>query len=188
GAAENSRSAASRRREAAVGCGVTRYPRRPETLELLQDPALVLDCRVVLRVVLRQLLQLLAAHLRHDVAVLTALEPVHRQRHRALAETEDSADVDERVQLAVRARARDAGDLADGFALRRHDVVTYDFLRVQLGREFGGLAFRLLTRFGLPLLLRQALLSLLRRALLSLLGLRLPRRLSDAHARLALPH
>src|SRR5690606_26888103 len=100
-------------------------------LPLLQDAALVLDRGVLLRIVLGQLLELLAGHVRDDVAFLIALETVERQGHRALADAEEAADVDERVQLAVGPGPRDTGDLPDVLALGRHDAVTDDLLRIE---------------------------------------------------------
>src|SRR5690606_13946360 len=69
-----------------------------------QIAPLVLDLRILLRVVLRQALELLARHARHQLAFVVDLEPRDRQRDRALTDTEEVADVDQRMHLAVLTR------------------------------------------------------------------------------------
>src|SRR5690606_31960173 len=84
-----------------------------------QIAPLVLDLRLLLRVVLLQALGLLARHARHELAFLVDLEPRDRQRDGALTDAEKAADVDQRMHLAVLTRLRDAGDLADLLAFAR---------------------------------------------------------------------
>src|SRR5690606_25174087 len=67
----------------------------------------------LLLVVLAQLLELFARHPRDEVTVAVDAGRLERHGDPALADTEEAADVRNRVEIAVAARARNGRDLAD---------------------------------------------------------------------------
>src|SRR5690606_9763259 len=120
-----------------------------------QIAPLVLDLRILLRVVLRQALELLARHARHQLAFVVDLEPRDRQRDRALTDTEEAADVDQRMHLAVLTRLRDAGHLTDLISFARMHALADELLGRQRAADRVGSLLLALT-FEIRTLLSRA--------------------------------